>query len=133
MTAVLDVPRPAATLILLRDGATGVEALMLKRHGLSDAFGEAIVFPGGKADAADAELGMSPGALDTPPTALHARLGESEIEASTAAGLFVAAIREAAEEADVLLARGAQPEATTAALSALRAGAPFAKALATAR
>src|SRR5205807_5643379 len=58
---------------------------------------------------------------------------ESEIEASTAAGLFVAAIREAAEEADVLLARGAQPSATTAALSALHAGAPFAAALATAR
>jgi len=132
-TAVPDRQRPAATLILVRDGAQGVEVLMLKRHGLSDAFGEAFVFPGGKADAADTAIGVSPDAIDAAPAALHARLGEADIDASTAAGLFVAAIREAAEEADVLLAQGAQPDATNAALAALREGVPFASALASAR
>ena len=129
----VDRPRPAATLILLRDGAHGVEVLMLKRHGLSDAFGEAFVFPGGKVDAADAALGTSPDAIDEAPAALHARLGETEVDAAGAAGLFVAAIREAAEEADVLIGQGAEPQATSAALAALREGAPFATALASTR
>jgi len=132
-TSASERPRPAATLILLRDGERGVEALMLKRHGLSDAFGEAFVFPGGKLDAADAAVGMSPDAIDATPAELHARLGEGDIDRSFAAGLFVAAIREAAEEADVLLAQGTQPDAVTAALEALRAGTPFAAALASTR
>jgi 8-oxo-dGTP pyrophosphatase MutT (NUDIX family) len=96
-------PRPAASLILLRDGASGPEALMLKRHGLSDAFGEAYVFPGGKLDRADAELDPSR-FLDEAPASLQLRLGEAATDASTAAGLFVAAIREAVEECGVLLA-----------------------------
>src|SRR5689334_10571751 len=85
-------PRAAATLILLRDGAGGPEVLMLKRHGLSDAFGEAFVFPGGKVDAADGVLDAA--LLDEPPASLHARLAEPDVDAAAAAGMFVAAIRE---------------------------------------
>jgi len=124
-----DRPRPAATLILLRDGAAGVEVLMLKRHGLSDAFGEAFVFPGGKLDAADAALAATD-AIDEAPAVLQARLGEPGVDAATAAGLFVAAIREAAEEAGVLVADGPQPGAAARALAALRDGTPLAAALA---
>ena len=40
-------PRPAATLMMLRDGAAGLEVFLLKRHGLSDVLGGAYVFPGG--------------------------------------------------------------------------------------
>src|SRR5262245_10509124 len=101
-----DEPRPAASLMLLRDGPAGPEALMLKRSGLSDAFGEAYVFPGGKLDGADAALDATT-FLDEIPASLQVRLGEPETNTSTAAGLFVAAIREACEECGVLLAAGA--------------------------
>jgi 8-oxo-dGTP pyrophosphatase MutT (NUDIX family) len=43
---------PAATVIVLRDGASGLEVLMLKRSA-QGAFGGHWVFPGGKVDAAD--------------------------------------------------------------------------------
>ena len=42
------VPRPAATLILLRDGASGPEALMLQRTQNAAFLGGAHVFPGGR-------------------------------------------------------------------------------------
>ncbi|HEX9398435.1 MAG TPA: MBL fold metallo-hydrolase [Burkholderiales bacterium] len=48
------VPRPAATLILLRDGAQGVEVLMMQRAKESAFLGGAYVFPGGSLDAEDA-------------------------------------------------------------------------------
>jgi glyoxylase-like metal-dependent hydrolase (beta-lactamase superfamily II)/8-oxo-dGTP pyrophosphatase MutT (NUDIX family) len=48
------VPRPAATLILLRDGALGVEVLLMQRAQKSAFLGGAYVFPGGALDAADA-------------------------------------------------------------------------------
>ncbi len=53
---VNEAPRPAATLVLLRDGASGLEVFLLKRHGLSDILGGAYVFPGGKLDPLDCEL-----------------------------------------------------------------------------
>src|SRR5262245_7966439 len=49
------VPRPAATLILLRDGAQGVEVLMMQRAKESAFLGGAYVFPGGSLDASDQE------------------------------------------------------------------------------
>lgn len=45
---------PAATVILLRDGASGPEVLMLRRNKSLKAFGGVWVFPGGRVDAADA-------------------------------------------------------------------------------
>jgi recombination protein RecT len=49
------VPRPAATVLLLRDGPHGIEVLMTRRSpGASFAPG-AYVFPGGAIDAADAQ------------------------------------------------------------------------------
>src|SRR5262249_39294084 len=48
------VPRRAATLVLLRDGETGVEVLMLRRvDRVDDRSSGAYVFPGGTLDAAD--------------------------------------------------------------------------------
>ena len=41
------VPRPAATLILIRDGASGPEVLMLQRTQSAVFLGGAYVFPGG--------------------------------------------------------------------------------------
>jgi 8-oxo-dGTP pyrophosphatase MutT (NUDIX family) len=117
-------PRPASTLILLRDAAGGPEVLMLKRHGLSDVLGGAFVFPGGKVDEDDARLDVA-AHLDATAEALHARLGEPGIGTATAAGLYVAALRETFEEAGVLLGHGLAPAACADASARLRAGVSF--------
>jgi len=67
--------------------------------------GGAYVFAGGKLDAADQQP-PTLARLDTPPAALHGLLGEPELAVATAAGLFVAAIREAWEESGVLFCDG---------------------------
>lgn len=87
-------PRPAATIILLRDGARGLEVL-LQRRGAGAAFmAGAHVFPGGVVDPRDRE--MPPSLVDD--SALP-RLAER-----------VAALREAFEEAGILLAtRASRP------------------------
>jgi glyoxylase-like metal-dependent hydrolase (beta-lactamase superfamily II)/8-oxo-dGTP pyrophosphatase MutT (NUDIX family) len=93
-------PRPAATLILLRDSDAGPEVFMLQRS-LNAAFvAGAYVFPGGSIDAADAA-----------PEVLRRVVGMTDAEASAKLGLaggglgyWVAAVRECFEEAGILLA-----------------------------
>jgi len=95
------VPRPAATVMLVRDSRSGIEVFLMERsaHGM---FGGLHVFPGGKVDDAD-----------------HAKRwvalsrGPDDVAASATLGLdvgglsyWVACIRECFEEAGVLLARG---------------------------
>lgn len=48
-------PRPAATVVLLRDGADGVETLLLLRSRNLGFHGGEWVFPGGRVDPSDAE------------------------------------------------------------------------------
>jgi 8-oxo-dGTP pyrophosphatase MutT (NUDIX family) len=84
--------RPAATVLLLRD-APDFEVLMVKRHHQIDFAGGALVFPGGKSHQGDHDprwRELSHG-FDT--------------ECQDGAPLRIAAIREAYEEAGVLLAR----------------------------
>lgn len=93
--------RPAATVMLLRDGADGLEVFMLQRtHGAAFARGQ-YVFPGGKVDDADHGELFEPvcDGLDDPTAST--RLG---LERGGLAWL-VAATRECFEEAGVLLAR----------------------------
>ena len=78
-------PTPAASVLLVRDGRTGIEVFMLRRHLNSDFVGGAYVFPGGKVDDRDHEMPESTAADD--------------IDAYE-----VAAVRETFEEAGVLLA-----------------------------
>lgn len=101
-------PRDAATVVLLRDGARGLEVFLVKRHGLSDVLGGAYVFPGGKLDAADCEAAHH-AHFDRAPQDLHVSLGESETDQATACGLFVAALRETFEESGVLFADASGP------------------------
>ncbi len=83
--------RPAATVLLLRDGAGGVEVLMTRRSpGASFAPG-AYVFPGGGIDAADA--------------AGHALARRRATQDDLRLTQAIAAIRESFEELGVLLAR----------------------------
>ncbi len=53
--AALIEPRPASTVLLLRDGAGGIEVLMVTRNVASDFASGALVFPGGRVDAADGD------------------------------------------------------------------------------
>jgi 8-oxo-dGTP pyrophosphatase MutT (NUDIX family) len=98
-------PRASATVVLLRDEPQkGLEVFLLRRHKASAVLGGAYVFPGGKLDAADCASDLH-AYLDTSPQVLHSALGEPDLSQHTAAGLYVAAVREALEECGVLFAR----------------------------
>jgi 8-oxo-dGTP pyrophosphatase MutT (NUDIX family) len=90
MLAAMSDGIPAATVVLVRDGASGLETLLLRRNS-KIAFGGMWVFPGGRIDAADHAD------LDPPDELLAARR---------------AAVREAREETGLVL-----PEATLVPLS----------------
>jgi 8-oxo-dGTP pyrophosphatase MutT (NUDIX family) len=87
--------RPAATVIVLRDGPKGPEVLMLKRSGRAGFFPNAWVFPGGRVDPADH-------------TAQTAGAAHGINPADNA--FAVAAIRETFEEAGVWLGSGEATE-----------------------
>jgi 8-oxo-dGTP pyrophosphatase MutT (NUDIX family) len=88
--------RDAATVVLLRDGAEGIEAWLLTRV-VQMAFAAGMtVFPGGRVDPSDASLPLSGGDVPT----LAARFGCDE---PTAHALLGAAVRETFEETGVLL------------------------------
>ena len=94
------VPRPAATVVLLREAAGGPEVLMLQRTKGAVFLAGAYVFPGGALDAADSDARV-----------LRRVTGLADAEASALLGLdsgglgyWVAAMRECFEEAGILLA-----------------------------
>lgn len=83
----------AATVLLLRDSAVGVEVLMITRHADTAFAGGALVFPGGRLDAADG----TPDLLD--------RCCKMADAMPDQMALRVCAIRETFEEVGILLAR----------------------------
>lgn len=122
-------PRPSATVLLLRDGADGLELLMQRRHDDSEVLGGAYVFPGGKVDRADSDEDML-ARIDSDGEALHAALGDPALEVRAAAACYVAAARETFEEAGVLLAtrrdgRAADAEYAEEAIRRARSGFSF--------
>jgi len=121
--------RASASVVMLRDGPTGLEVFLVKRHGLSDVLGGAYVFPGGKVDAQDAHLDMQ-AHLDATPHALQAALGESELAEIDAAALYIAALREAFEETGVLYAHGVTAQDAIRATGLSREGRAFDEVLA---
>ena len=116
-------PRDAATVVVLRDGARGLELYLVKRSRTVDFMAGAHVFPGGRLDKADSSPSTC-ALLSTEASALHERLGEP-LPATRAAGLFVAAIRETFEEAGLLLGRLAAGWGTDDARRAAAGGALF--------
>ncbi|MGZ5872960.1 MAG: NUDIX hydrolase [Bradyrhizobium sp.] len=113
-------PRPASTILLLRDGAGatgdpydnsrgGIEVFMMVRHYEIDFNSGALVFPGGSVDKGDQEIIANP--------ALYS--GGEGLEES-ALSFRIAAIRETFEESGILLAR---PRGSKALVDAKRAAA----------
>jgi 8-oxo-dGTP pyrophosphatase MutT (NUDIX family) len=105
-------PRASATVVLLRDDPQkGLQVFLLRRHTASAVLGGAYVFPGGKLDDADCTAEVH-AYLDASPQAMHQALGEPELPLATAAGLYVAAVREVLEECGVLFARASSETST---------------------
>ncbi|HEY5878770.1 MAG TPA: NUDIX hydrolase [Nakamurella sp.] len=91
--------RPAATVMLVRDGADGLETFVLRRVPAMAFAAGMTVFPGGGVDPADHD--RSVGWLGPDPVWWGSALGD---EPEPARALVVAAVRELFEETGVLLA-----------------------------
>ena len=103
------VPRPASTILLLRDstGADGgceIEVFMMVRHYEIDFSSGALVFPGGSVDAGDRDIVGNPDLY----------VGGEGLDVA-ALSFGIAAIRETFEESGILLAR---PRGSTALIDA---------------
>jgi len=96
MTNDIVVPRPASTILLLRDGAAAkeIEVFMMVRHHQIEFNSGALVFPGGSVDADDKEIIARPELYSG-----GEGLDDSDL------GFRIAAIRETFEESGILLAR----------------------------
>lgn len=92
-------PRPAATVVVVRDAPLGIEVLLLRRAERGDLNSGAWVFPGGLVDAAD--RAALPFCRGVEPARADARLGVAE----HALDYWAAAVRECFEEAGLLYAR----------------------------
>ncbi len=102
-------PRPASTILLLRDNAASqeVEVFMMVRHYEIDFNSGALVFPGGSVDKGDNEIIARPELYS----------GAEGLEAADLS-FRIAAIRETFEESGILLAR---PKRSNALVDARRA------------
>jgi 8-oxo-dGTP pyrophosphatase MutT (NUDIX family) len=97
MPAEAVAPRPASTILLLRDSTVTrgeIEVFMMVRHYEIDFSSGALVFPGGSVDKGDQEIIANP--------ALYS--GGEGLDAS-ALSFRIAAVRETFEESGILLAR----------------------------
>lgn len=116
--------RPAATIMLMRDGADRPEILLLRRARSAGFVPGAYVFPGGRVDASDAEAHIVEhlDGLDAPAAALRLELPDGD---PPALAYYLASIREAFEETGILVGRrgDSRPAPTAAedeAIDALR-------------
>ena len=101
--SAVPTPRPSATILLLRDGAQGMEVFMVVRHQQIDFASGALVFPGGKLAQGDGDARV------------RARcLGAESLDDAELA-LRVCAVREAFEESGILLAQQDDGQAIPAA------------------
>jgi len=106
--------RPASTILLLRDGASGLEVFMVVRHHQIDFASGALVFPGGRIDPDDTIVAENP-----------ARYADVAGLDASGRAFRVGAIRETFEECGVLLAR---PRGSTALIDGARCAALSAQA-----
>lgn len=88
------LPRPSATVVLLRDTETGPEVLLMLRNAAAS-FGASFVFPGGLCEAGDAHIAALCDGLDP---------GTTGFDGEEGTVYYSAAIRELFEESGILLA-----------------------------
>jgi len=93
-------PRPAATLVVLRDGAEGIEVLLSRRVERGDHNSGAWVFPGGIVEKADSLAHAACAGLDDREASRRLGLAQGGLD------YYVAAVRECFEESGLLFARG---------------------------
>ena len=103
------VPRDAATVLLLRDGPTGVEVYLLRRVKGMPFAGGMTAYPGGSVDPQDGETEV--GWIGPGPQSWAESFGCTP---SLARALVCAAVRETFEESGVLLAAGSARQVTVA-------------------
>ena len=96
--AVPAVPRPAATVVLLRAGVDGPEVLLLRRNRSTGFVPGAWVFPGGRVDAADGEDALADRWNGLTREGAAGRLGLGPGAEPPAIAYYGAALREAVEE-----------------------------------
>src|SRR5215468_2137082 len=108
--AEIVTPRPASTVLLLRDSAarSEIEVFMMVRHYEIDFNSGALVFPGGSVDKGDKEI-----IADSSLYSGGEGMGANELS------FRIAAIRETFEESGILLAK---PKGSSALVDAKRAG-----------
>ena len=94
--------RPAATVVLLRPGPSGPRALLTRRPATMAFASDMHVFPGGRVDAADADVRLAVRSVRTAEEASLVLGGD--LDPAVALAAHIAAIRELFEEAGVLLA-----------------------------
>jgi len=97
-------PRPAATIVVVRDGADGIEVLLSRRAERGDHNSNAWVFPGGIVEKNDALAHAAVAGLDDAEASRRLGLASGGLD------YYVAAIRECFEESGLLFARAAGPE-----------------------
>ena len=90
---------PASTVLLLRDGAEGLEVFMVVRHHQIDFASGALVFPGGKADPQDFDAELR-------------ELADNGHDDDKLFAAQVSALRETFEECGILLARDLDTDKT---------------------
>ncbi|MGA5464880.1 NUDIX hydrolase [Mycobacterium sp. NPDC050041] len=98
------VPRPAATVMLIRDGHQGepIEVFLMRRHSAMDFVAGVMVFPGGGVDGRDRNADIAWAGPE--PAWWAGRLG---VDTDLAGALVCAAARETFEESGVLFAGAA--------------------------
>ena len=98
------LPRPAATIILLRESTSGFELLLMLRNRSAGFVPGAYVFPGGRVDAQDANPALISRVEHLNGDEAASRLALPNGD-PPAIAYYLAAVREAFEEAAVLVAR----------------------------
>jgi 8-oxo-dGTP pyrophosphatase MutT (NUDIX family) len=107
------IPRPASTVIVMRDAGDGrPETFMVRRDPRSRFAADAFVFPGGTVQEEDRLPGGQPPCSGLTRSDAHRRLtergGDPPAESGESLALHLAAVRELFEEAGILLASHVQ-------------------------
>ncbi len=95
------IPRPASTVVLMRESA-GIEVLLMRRSRSAGFVPGAYVFPGGRVDAADGSAGLLTRIRGLDEGRAGLRLGLDEGGTPSPTAYWITAVREAFEETGLL-------------------------------